>query len=139
MVRLLSPATGVYRPRQSLESDFHRLVRQHFDNFRAVYAERYADRIGYWRPVIDKAMGKLLKCGDLNHGFARARCPSCHHEFFVAFSCKQRCICPSCAQKRTLLTGLHVADDVCRAVPQPLQPRPSCADHARWQGHLPGR
>jgi hypothetical protein len=35
---------------------------------------------------------------------------------FVAFSCKQRCTCPSCHQKRTLLTSLHVAEDVCSPV-----------------------
>ena len=32
---------------------------------------------------------------------------------FVAFSCKQRCTCPSCHQKRALLTAIHVAEDVC--------------------------
>jgi hypothetical protein len=32
---------------------------------------------------------------------------------FVAYSCKQRCTCPSCHQKRTLMTGIHVAEDVC--------------------------
>ncbi len=35
---------------------------------------------------------------------------------FVAYSCKQRCTCPSCHQKRTLLTGIHVAEDVCLPV-----------------------
>jgi len=35
---------------------------------------------------------------------------------FVAFSCKQRCTCPSCHQKRTLLTALHVAEEVCSPV-----------------------
>ena len=110
---------GVYRPRprQPLESDFHRLIREHFDDFRAVYGERYARKFGHWRPVFDKAVHQFLKCGDLHHGFARVRCPDCRHEFFVAFSCKQRCICPSCSQKRTLLFGLHVAEDVCLNVP----------------------
>lgn len=108
---------GVYRPRQPLESDFHRLVREHFDTFHAVYAQRYARKFGHWRPVYDKAVRHFLNCGDLQHGFARVRCPDCHHEFFVAFSCKQRCICPSCSQKRTLLFGMHVADDVCLSVP----------------------
>ena len=117
MVRLPSPCATDYRPRQPLESDFHRLIRQHFDDFRAVYPHRYASKFGFWRSIIDKAVAAFLKCGDLQHGFARARCPDCHHEFFVAFSCKQRCICPSCAQKRTLLFGLHVAEDVCRPVP----------------------
>jgi len=40
----------------------------------------------------------------------------CQHEMFVAFSCKQRCTCPSCHQKRTLLTSLHVAEDLCLPV-----------------------
>ena len=117
MTRLLHPPASVYRPRQPLESDFHRLVREHFDDFRAVYPNRYARQFGFWRPIIDKAVNKFLKCGDLHYGFARVRCPDCRHEFFVAVSCKQRCICPSCAQKRTLLFGLHLADEVCRFVP----------------------
>jgi hypothetical protein len=109
--------TAAYQPRQPLETDFYRLFREHFDTFRACYPERYARQFGFWRPVIATAVNHFLKCGDLQHGFARVRCPDCHHEFFVAFSCKQRCICPSCAQKRTLLFGLHVAEDICRPVP----------------------
>ena len=61
-------------------------------------------------------MKAFLKCGDLHEGFARVRCPDCHHEMFVAFSCKQRCTCPSCHQKRALLTAIHVAEDVCAPV-----------------------
>ena len=57
--------------------------------------------------------GAFLKCGDLHEGFARVRCPDCRHEMFVAFSCKQRCACPSCHQKRALLTAVHVAEEVC--------------------------
>ncbi len=114
---LLQKPPAVYRPRQPLESDFHRLVREHFDDFRTVYPTRYARKFGYWRPVFDQAVQHFLKCGDLHEGFARVRCPDCRHEFFVAFSCKQRCICPSCSQKRTLLLGIHVAEDVCLSVP----------------------
>jgi len=114
---LIDQSVGVYRPRQPRESDFHRLIREHFDDFRAVYGERYARKFGHWRPVIDKSVRQFLKCGDLQHGFARVRCPDCRHEFFVAFSCKQRCICPGCSQKRTLLFGMHVAEDVCLNVP----------------------
>ena len=65
------------------------------------------------RPVIDRSVTAFLKCGDLHEGFARVRCPDCQHEMFVAFSCKQRCTCPSCHQKRALLNAIHVAEDVC--------------------------
>jgi hypothetical protein len=88
-------------------------MRDNFDDFRALYAERYARKFGYWRPVFDKAVREFLKCGDLHEGFARVRCPDCRHEFFVTFSCKQRCLCPSCNQKRAVLFGIHVAEDVC--------------------------
>ncbi|MGI6416094.1 MAG: transposase zinc-binding domain-containing protein [Thermoguttaceae bacterium] len=39
-----------------------------------------------------------MKCGDPQEGFARVRCPDCKHEMFVAYSCQQRCRCPSCHQ-----------------------------------------
>ena len=58
----------------------------------------------------------FLKCGDLEEGFARVRCPDRHHEMFVAYSCKQRCTCPSRHQKRTLLTALYVGEEVCAPV-----------------------
>jgi len=77
---ITKPAT-VYRPRKPLETDFHRLIRDHFDDFRSIYAERYARKFGHWRPIFDKAVHQFLKCGDLQHGFARVRCPDCHHEF----------------------------------------------------------
>ncbi len=61
-------------------------------------------------------MAAFLRCGDLHEGFARVRCPDCRHEMFVAFSCKQRAACPSCHQKRALLTARHVVEEVCLAV-----------------------
>jgi hypothetical protein len=36
---------------------------------------------------------------------------------FVAFSCKQRCVCASCHQKRSLLTSVHVSGEVAAPVP----------------------
>jgi hypothetical protein len=59
---------------------------------------------------------KFLKCGDLKEGFARLKCNKCGKEIFVAFSCRQRCCCPSCHQKRALLLALHLGDDVLEQV-----------------------
>ena len=84
-----------------------------FPTFQQVYDERYQAKYGFWRPVIDRSVTAFLKCGDLHEGFARVRCPDCQHEMFVAFSCKHRCTCPSCHQKRALLNAIHVAEDVC--------------------------
>jgi hypothetical protein len=107
----------LYRPRDPRASDLWRLIDQHFDSFRQVYDQRFAAKYGFWRPVVDRSVAAFLKCGDLQEGFARVRCPDCKHEMFVACSCKQRCACPSCHQKRTLLTALHVAQEVCAPVP----------------------
>jgi ribosomal protein S27E len=107
---------ALYRPRDPRASDLWRLVDQHFESFRRVYDERFQAKYGFWRPVVGRSVAAFLKCGDLREGFARVRCPDCRHEMFVAFSCKQRCTCPSCHQKRALLTAVHVAEEVCASV-----------------------
>ena len=103
----------LYRPRDPQASDLWRLLDEHFDSFQQVYDDRFGAKYGYWRPIVERSVAAFLKCGDLQAGFARVRCPDCQHEMFVAFSCKQRCTCPSCHQKRTLLTAIHVAEEVC--------------------------
>ena len=106
----------LYRQRDPHASDLWRLIDKHFDSFQQIYDERFQAKYGYWRPIVEQSVGAFLKCGDLQVGFARVRCPDCKHEMFVAFSCKQRCTCPSCHQKRTLLTAIHVAETVCSSV-----------------------
>ena len=49
------------------------------------------------------AVNRYLDCGIFAGGFARVRCGDCGHDYFVAFSCKLRCICPSCHMKRELI------------------------------------
>ncbi len=111
---------GVYRPRQPRASPLHQLLDGYFQEFEGVYDERYQKRYGFWRPVITRTVEKFLACGDLKEGFARVRCPRCRYEFFVAFSCRRRCLCPSCHQKRALQVAGHVAREVC----EPVRHRP---------------
>jgi hypothetical protein len=110
-------APGFYRPRDPWRSAFHQLMQEHFPAFQAVYAQRYQERYGYWRPIMSQVVAAFLRCGDLQEGFARVRCADCGHELFVAFSCKQRCLCPSCHEKRALGTAWHVSETVCADVP----------------------
>jgi hypothetical protein len=79
------------RPRDPRASGLWRVMERHIEAFRRVYDERFADRYGFWRPIVKRSVTAFLRCGDLHEGFARMRCPDCRHEMFVAFSCKQRC------------------------------------------------
>ena len=112
----------LYRPRHPQASGLWRVIDEHFETFQRVYDERFQAKYGFWRPVVERSVTAFLKCGDLHEGFARVRCPDCKHEMFVAFSCKQRCTCPSCHQKRArpgvpgAPTAIHVAEDVCTPV-----------------------
>jgi len=44
------------------------------------------------------------------------KCKKCGKEMFVALSCRQRCSCPSCHQKRTLILAYHLNENVLEKV-----------------------
>jgi hypothetical protein len=58
-----------------------------------------------------------LRCGRLEWGFIRAKCTGCRHEHLVAFSCKRRGWCPSCASRRMAESGAHLVDNVLPKAP----------------------
>ena len=107
----------VYRPRNAAASPLWRLIAQHADPFLGVYEERYAARYGVLRAVVARALEAFQRCGILAWGFARVRCPDCRHEYLLAFSCKQRCLCPSCHSKRQTAFGAFVSEQILAAVP----------------------
>ena len=107
----------LYRPRRPRETPLYKLVSEHFDEFERVYPERYQSEFGFWRPVIRESVEEYLKCGVPEHGFAKARCASCGHSILISFSCKKRCVCPSCHQKRVLTFAEHLAEEVLEDVP----------------------
>jgi hypothetical protein len=112
------PATStIYRPRQPRASPLYQVIERFLPRFEQCYDDCYAARYGPWRAVIGDAARAFLRCGDLHFGFARIRCPDCRHEMFVAFSCRTRCLCPSCHQKRTLLAAETIAHTICQSVP----------------------
>ncbi|MGV2480205.1 UNVERIFIED_CONTAM: transposase zinc-binding domain-containing protein, partial [Salmonella enterica subsp. enterica serovar Weltevreden] len=69
------------------------------------------------KPFVRKAFAKYLECGIFAHGFARARCGDCGHDYFVAFSCKGRGVCPSCTTRRMVETAAHLNDHVFPRLP----------------------
>jgi hypothetical protein len=54
-----------------------------------------ADEVQYQPPWTEYEFRRYLTCGILAFGFARARCTDCRQERLLAFSCKDRCVCPS--------------------------------------------
>jgi hypothetical protein len=94
-----------YRPRQPRASPVWQVLHDHADTLASLHPEAAA------------AVTAFLRCGDLHAGFTRLHCPDCDHEFLLAFTCKQRGLCASCHQRRTLVEAAFIADEVCAAVP----------------------
>ncbi|HEY2942842.1 MAG TPA: hypothetical protein VGN09_10470, partial [Vicinamibacteria bacterium] len=61
----------VYRPRRARESRLFRLVEQHLEEFLRVHPERFAKTHGPLRPVVERVLRAFMRCGLVEHGFAR--------------------------------------------------------------------
>ena len=90
------------------------------------WEDRFERRHGFWRGFVDEQVRRYLDCGLFENGFARVRCPECHEEYLLAFSCKTRELCPSCAARRAAATAVLLADDVLEEV-----------GHAQWVFVMP--
>lgn len=106
----------VYRPRYP--DPLRRLFRQRFTAFQEIYEQRYACAFGRSRlPLITRAASAFRLCGDWSRGIARIHCPECGYDVFRPFSCKSFTLCPSCAQKRTLLLGEYLSENLLLRLP----------------------
>jgi hypothetical protein len=90
------------------------------------WEERFERPCGFWRGFVDEQVRRYLDCGLFENGFARIRCPDCAEEYLLAFSCKTRELCPSCAAKRGAATAALLAEDVLEEVA-----------HAQWVFVIP--
>jgi len=117
---------AIYRPRRPETTPLYRLVQEHYADVHDEWEERFEGRYGFWRGSTAKAVGAYLDCGILDNGFARVRCGACRAEFLVAFSCKGRGLCPSCAAKRAAALAAFLREDVLAEV-----------GHAQWVFSIP--
>jgi transposase-like protein len=108
---------GVYRARRPKDSPLWRIFDARYEEFEAAYEERFAEKYGALRPVVGRVVERFLKCGILDFGFARVRCPGCGDEYLLAFSCKSRCLCPSCHKKKQVAFGEFAVEEVLAEVP----------------------
>lgn len=79
----------VYGQRESEGTPLWQLLHRHFEEFELRYDELFSRKYGFYLPIISHVVRKYLECGDLQEGFARVRCPDCHHDV-LAFSCRGR-------------------------------------------------
>ena len=96
---------GRHQPEFTL---LYKLIEQHYPDFVAHLAEQDRTLPKY----VQNEFEEYLKCGILSHGFLRVRCECCHHERYVAFSCKRRGFCPSCCAKRMTESAALLVDTV---------------------------
>jgi hypothetical protein len=109
---------GTYRQRGV--SSLQRLFGAHFAELVARYEAEFAKRLGKFRlERITKAVERFLACGDYRRGIARIKCtnPDCGLEYFRPFSCSVFHLCPSCSQKRTLLLGEYMNEQLLLRLP----------------------
>ena len=85
---------GVYRPRHPERAVLYRVLFHYFDRFLAEYESRFEKEHGFLRPIIKEVAERYLDCGNPRCGFARIRCPDCHAERLLMFSCRARGFCP---------------------------------------------
>lgn len=112
------PRSGpaIYRPREPQATPLYRLLETRYETVKGEWEERFESRYGFWRGCVDGAVARYLDCGILENGFARVRCAECCKDMLVAFSCKGRGLCPSCAAKRAAETAARLREDVLEAV-----------------------
>ena len=110
----------LYNPRHPERTLLYQTVAEHYETWLELASAGQFDGQGDHhtpKPFVRKAFAKYLECGIFAHGFARARCGDCGHDYFVAFSCKGRGVCPSCTTRRMVETAAHLNDHVFPRLP----------------------
>ena len=106
------PAYAPHDPSQTL---LYQVVADHLETFLAALD---ADPDARGLPAyVEREFYDYLHCGVLAHGFLRLGCDTCHQELLLAFSCKRRGFCPSCAGRRMAQTAAHLVEQVIPWVP----------------------
>ena len=96
------------------------IFKEHFEGFKEQYDDKYAKSYGKFRlERITEVVEEFIKCGDYKEGVARIKCqnPDCGYDYFIPLSCLSFYLCPSCHQKRALLFGEQISQEVLLKLP----------------------
>src|SRR5882724_6302871 len=115
MTPSLDASSPSYEPHDPSTTVLYRVVADHLETF---LASLDADPDAKGLPAyVERELYDYLQCSVLAHGFLRLGCDTCHHELLLAFSCKRRGFCPSCAGRRMAQTAAHLVEQVIPWVP----------------------
>jgi len=110
----------LYNPRHPERTLLYQTIAEHFETWHELASAGQFDGQGDHhtpKPYVRQAFRKYLECGIFAHGFARAWFDDCGHDYFVAYSCKGRGVCPSCNTRRMVETAAHLTDHVFPRLP----------------------
>lgn len=74
------------------------ILKGNYNNFKNKYWNKVPKDI---RKHIDAAVSKILRCSDINYGFAEYRCEICGESTKVPFTCKSK-FCNRCGKVYTM-------------------------------------
>ena len=110
----------LYNPRHPERTLLYQTIAEDFETWFELASAGQFDGQGDHhtpKPYVRQAFRKYLECGIFANGFARAWCDDCGHDYFVAYSCKGRGVCPSCNTRRMVETAAHLTDHVFPRLP----------------------
>jgi len=107
------PDTIEYQRHETDKTLLHQVIRDQLERF-LVNARQQDVPIAR---LVEREFRAYLQCGVLAHGFVRLHCSGCGHDRALAFSCRGRGVCPSCAGRRMTDTTAHLVDRVIPMVP----------------------
>jgi Putative transposase/Transposase zinc-binding domain len=90
------------------------LVKEHLAEFLPHARDEYKAPLPKY---VENEFRNYLACGDFSRGFVLVKCNTCAHHLAVAFSCKSRTVCPSCAGRRMAGEAAFLVDRVLPSVP----------------------
>jgi Transposase zinc-binding domain/Putative transposase len=109
------PVIATYEPRDPSRTVLYQVIAANLETF---LASLNADFDAKGLPAyVQREFYDYLQCGILAHGFLRLGCDTCKKEVLLAFSCKRRGFCPSCADRRMAQTAAHLVECVIPWVP----------------------
>lgn len=101
-----------YSRREPEKSELYHIIYNHREDFESRYDELFQEQYGFLRKNVLESFDAYLNCGILKHGCARAVCEECNHSELIAFSCKERVLCPSCSAKRSHIFAETVHEQI---------------------------